>query len=81
MRVMSPELRRDLHDRWILSKNKNYSIPSPQTIERGQWSAINETKNVPPFEQWWASSKDIINDWSYIRNYRDALSAGQGSKS
>jgi hypothetical protein len=81
LRVMSPELRRDLHDRWILSKNKNYSIPSPQTIERGQWSAINETKNVPPFEQWWASSKDIINDWSYIRNYRDALSAGQGSKS
>jgi hypothetical protein len=34
---------------------------------RGQYSEILETPNKPPFDEWWASSKDIVQDWDAIK--------------
>ena len=45
--------RHDIHDRWIISKNKVFNVPSTDTVARGQYSETKETKNRPPFEKWW----------------------------
>ncbi|MDH5718728.1 MAG: DUF262 domain-containing protein [Spirochaetia bacterium] len=56
----------NIHDRWILSSNINFNIPSINTIDRGQFSEIKETQNRPPFELWWDNSKKLVEDWSEI---------------
>jgi len=55
-----------IHDRWILSKYHKYNIPSPDIIARGQYSEIKQTNVTLPFDDWWNSSKDIINQWHEI---------------
>jgi hypothetical protein len=43
LRVMvDSKLKSSIHDRWILSRNACFNIPSPDIIARGQYS---ETKN------------------------------------
>jgi len=64
--IIDRELESSIHDRWILSKNKNFNIPSPDIIARGQYSEIKETRNKPPFEKWWKRAADIITDWGKI---------------
>jgi len=49
----------DIHDRWVISKNLCYNIPSTDTIARGQYSEVRKTENFPPFHVWWRKSKDI----------------------
>ena len=41
------------HDRFIISKNACFNVPSIDTVLRGMYSEINETPNRPPFESWW----------------------------
>ncbi len=55
-----------IHDRWIISKNVCYNVPSTDTILRGQYSEIKKTSNKPPFIEWWKKSKDIITEWNEI---------------
>lgn len=54
------------HDRWILSKNANFNIPSPDVAARGQYSEVKRTENKLPFNDLWKNAKDIISDWSII---------------
>jgi tetratricopeptide (TPR) repeat protein len=74
--IDNPKLEKSIHDRWILSRIKNFNIPSPDIVARGQWSEVKETKNRPPFEEWWNSSKDIIEDWNSIRKFKTKFSKG-----
>jgi hypothetical protein len=67
LRVMDHKVEEDMHDRWVLSKRKNFNIPSPDIVARGQYSEIKETTSKPPFAEWWSNSKDIIKDWDAIR--------------
>jgi len=57
----------NIHDRWILSKDICFNLPSINTIDRGQFSEIKITENRPPFEEWWNKSKDIILEWNDIK--------------
>lgn len=68
--IVDSKLKSSIHDRWILSKNSCYNIPSADTVARGQYSEIKLTENRPPFEDWWAKSLDIINDWNEIQKNR-----------
>jgi ATP-dependent Lon protease len=67
LRVMGSKVEENVHDRWVLSKRKNFNIPSPDIVKRGQYSEIKETTSKPPFAEWWAASNDIINDWDNIK--------------
>lgn len=67
LRCMDPKLEEDIHDRWVFSKHKNFNMPSPDVVARGQFSEIKETANKPPFYEWWTKSKDIIKEWDNIR--------------
>lgn len=60
LRVISDnKLNADIHNRWILSENLCYNIPSTDTIARGQYSEVKRTANFPPFKEWWEKSKNI----------------------
>lgn len=60
LRVISDnKLNADIHDRWIISENRCYNMPSTDTIARGQYSEVKRTANFPPFDEWWDKSKDI----------------------
>jgi ATP-dependent Lon protease len=74
LRVMDSKVEENVHDRWVLSKRKNFNIPSPDIVARGQYSEIKETTNKPPFAEWWNKSKDIIKDWDTIKKLKDESS-------
>ncbi len=57
--ITDKKLKADIHDRWIISKNLCYNMPSTDTMARGQFSEVKRTKNFPPFNLWWRKSKDV----------------------
>jgi hypothetical protein len=73
LRFMKGEVRKEMHDRWILSASNSYNIPSTDTIARGQWSEIKTTENTLPFSDWWEASLDIVKDWQKIKQSWDDL--------
>jgi len=79
LRVLDPKTERELHDRWVLSKHKNFNIPSPDIVERGQYSEIKETTNKPPFAELWKRSKDLIQEWDTINRLRTEMESKQGN--
>jgi hypothetical protein len=38
-----------IHDKWILSKNSNYNIPSPDIVARGQYSEVKKLRTIYHF--------------------------------
>ena len=59
LRVIPDNLKANIHDRWIISENLCYNMPSTDTVVRGQYSEVKGTTNFPPFNDWWRKSKDI----------------------
>ena len=55
-----------IHDRWILSKNICYNLPSSDIVARAQYSEIKQTDNIIPFDDRWDKSLDILKDWEEI---------------
>ncbi|MFC2038981.1 DEAD/DEAH box helicase, partial [Chloroflexota bacterium] len=49
------------HDRYLLSKNYCFNVPPVNSWFRNQYSEVLETKNRPPFEEWWEEGKPIEN--------------------
>lgn len=68
-RILIDESTKETHDRWMISSNKRFNLPSLNTIYRGQWSEIKETTNEFPFEKYWSMGKDLISDWNLILKY------------
>ena len=69
MRVMvDNKLASTIHDRWIISNDICFNVPSVDVIERGQYSEIKISDNKPPFDIWWSKSLDIISDWNNIQS-------------
>jgi hypothetical protein len=74
MRVMvDSKLIADFHDRWIISKNNSFNIPSTDVVARGQYSEVNRTQNVTQFDNWWNNSLDILVNWPTIQNIKDKI--------
>ena len=57
--ITDNKLKAQIHDRWIISENLCYNIPSTDTIARGQYSEVKETTNKPPFAEWWDRSEKL----------------------
>ncbi|MFH1288783.1 MAG: hypothetical protein ABII25_08840 [bacterium] len=57
--IIDDKLNADIHDRWIISENQCYNMPSTDTVARGQYSEVKRTSNFPLFDEWWEESKDI----------------------
>jgi hypothetical protein len=67
MRVISGDIAAEIHDRWLISENHAYNIPSINTIGRGQYAEITEAASRPPFEEWWDEGNDILEDWNEVQ--------------
>ncbi|WP_248896091.1 GmrSD restriction endonuclease domain-containing protein [Haloplanus halobius] len=67
MRVISGDTAAEIHDRWLISENHAYNIPSINTIGRGQYAEITEAASRPPFEEWWNKGNDILEDWNEVQ--------------
>ena len=65
--IIDSKMKASIHDRWIMSMNKCYNVPSIDVVARGQYSEIKETLNRPPFEEWWGQSEDILTGWESIK--------------
>ncbi|MEK6647198.1 MAG: ORF6N domain-containing protein [Candidatus Firestonebacteria bacterium] len=60
MRVITDKkIKANIHDRWIISKDKCFNVPSTDTLARGQYSEVKETTNKPPFNEWWERSEKL----------------------
>jgi len=71
MRVLKDnEIDKAIHDRWIISQNVCYNLPSPDIVARGQYSEIKATSYRPPFVEWWQNSIDIATEWNEIERMR-----------
>ncbi|MCK4829551.1 hypothetical protein KA005_78220 [bacterium] len=64
--ICDSQLLGNIHGRWILGKNIYFNIPPINSIYKGQFDEIKETKNIPPLDNWWKKALDIINNWEQI---------------
>lgn len=68
--IIDSKVKSSIHDRFLISDNKAFNIPSPDIIARNQLSEIteshngNELKNI--FNTLWHGSSDIITEWDKI---------------
>ena len=58
--ITDNKLKAQIHDRWIISENLCYNIPSTDTVARGQYSEVKETTNKP----------HLMNGGREVRNYK-----------
>ena len=74
--MMTKDLNRQMHDRYIIAENVTYNVPSPTTVNLGQFSEIKKSTVAVPFDDWWNSSEsvDIIQNWDKIKSKREQLS-------
>ena len=74
--IMTKDLHRKMHDRYILSENLKYNVPSPTQVKFGQYSEIKITNADVPFDEWWNDSEsiDIIQNWDKVKAKREQLS-------
>ena len=74
--IMTKDLHRQMHDRFIIAENVTYNVPSPTTVNLGQYSEIKKSTADVPFDEWWNSTEsiDIIQNWDKIMAKRDQLS-------
>ena len=74
--IMTKDLHRQMHDRFIIAENVTYNVPSPTTVNLGQFSEIKKSTADVPFDEWWNSTEsiDIIQNWDKIMAKRDQLS-------
>lgn len=67
MRIMKDEDSNEIHDRWIVSENQCFNVPSINTIGRKQYSEIKKSSSKPPFLDWWSKGLDILEKWNDIQ--------------
>jgi len=64
--IVNKEILGSIHDRWIITKDACWNLPSVDTILIGQYAEIKDTEYHPPFDEWWDSALDLLDDWNMI---------------
>lgn len=61
-------LRNLPHDRFLIIDNQIYNVPPLTAILKGKYGEIKPTLQMPPTEELWDQSEDIIEQWNVIKN-------------
>jgi hypothetical protein len=64
--LLSSEIFHEIHDRWILSDTVSWNVPPINSLYQNQEAEIHQTDEDIPFDRWWESGKDIIDEWNPI---------------
>jgi len=59
----------NIHDRYLITSDMTFLLPSPDVVKRGQYASITGINQHFPFEKYWEKSFDIIEDWPKIKEY------------
>lgn len=69
--LSNSKIKSSIHDRFIISKDIAFNIPSLDIIARNQLSEITKSENhdslINIFNDIWNNTQDLINDWNDIR--------------
>lgn len=66
--IVDKKLASKIHGRWLATKNNCFTFQSVDTVARGSYDEIRDGASVPPFDEWWSNSVDIIDDWNKIQD-------------
>lgn len=64
--ICDKKLMRQIHGRWLISKEICFKLPPVNSIYQGQFDEIVKTEELPPFTDWWKLAYDLIDDWQKI---------------
>lgn len=56
------------HGRFLIIDNCIYNVPPLTAILKGKYDEIKPTLQMPPIEEPWKQSEDIIGQWNVIKN-------------
>ena len=73
--IMTKNLHRKIHDRFIFAENVKFNVPSIAQLKLGQYSEIYPSQITLPLDEWWNGDEtaDVINEWDKIQSKRDSL--------
>ena len=65
--VIEPKIQTQLHDRYLITKDKSYNFVGADAVKRGQLSHIVEVSDVQPyFNSFWEAGKELLANWNEI---------------
>ena len=70
--IVDNKLKGQIHGRWLITKDDCFSFQSVDTVSRGAYDEIRGGAARPPFDEWWKSSLDIIDDWNKINDKKNS---------
>jgi len=56
----------DIHDRYLITEERKFLLPSPDVVKRGQYASIAGINQPIPFQKYWDKGLDIVKDWNKI---------------
>lgn len=66
LRIFNKKSHNEIHDRYLITGDKTFLLPSPDVVKRGQYATITGVNHSIPFQKYWDVSIDIINGWEKI---------------
>ncbi len=69
--IADRNVKREIHDRYVISKSVTFNVPSVDTAEMGQYSEIKMSTATLPFDKWWSRALDIITQWNDIQKSKE----------
>jgi len=64
--ICDKQLLRQIHGRWLISKEICFNLPPVNSIYQGQYDEIVETNKPTGFSDWWKEAHNIETDWQKI---------------
>ena len=59
LRVFNKKSHNEIHDRYLITGDKTFLLPSPDVVKRGQYATITGVNHFIPFQKYWDDSIDI----------------------
>lgn len=69
--ILDRDVKKEIHDRYVISRSITFNVPSVDTAEIGQFSEIKTSTIALPFDRWWSRSLDILTQWNEIRKSQE----------
>lgn len=75
--LIEPKIQTQLHDRYLITKDKSYNFVSADTVSRGQLSHVIEVSDVQPhFNRFWEAGKELLVNWNEIMKAKEEKQKG-----